>query len=683
MTFSRQLLRNLFLLLGVLGLMLVLVVVSQRAIVQNVELVAQDRFVPSSRVERLTVIAQTLATPIRSDSLAADVSFEQSCTQRQASLLTGRVAEQLYLPSYADARQRLGAAFAAANAIAPAGCRGFLAEVDLVLRNPMLLSGDGTDTLPNRVTQTLTERVSWNRVPPCLYLKADGEALYLRGPQGYCLAPGLQGAPGLASQIIVPATVRQIGNLAYARLIDPQSVEGAVTGVVPDPRRFEMTLHPSVSRALEPYATCWSPDLPCPMNQSVLQLSRYQGATVVVMDAQTGAVLGMRCFGPICERGRLIDAEPLAPVLLEAPPASVAKIFFSLALAELAAPPKDLLFQIKTSGQLDPTAVKRNEWWERTAICDLQSRSPEAPPHSCAIAARAVQIAEIFGWNSGCADSPRSCGLVSIAPDLAPLPALTGRMQAVSAPDSQGQGRPQGSLLERRYLNWNEYNRIRSAGGLTRIGQPYRESSAAVQAVLGAAEARTSALGLASLASGIFRLSQGEPPAPPHLLKPWGPGHGGGVAASEAKGRMSVRPIMPLTAPAQRVRQAMSKVLTPAEAGWTGDGTAHRAFVAGFGRSCSGDCPVEGKTGTVSARDPRFAGTTTFTGIVELPRLQALLGAATPRASDLPPALALGVIVFSPVAGPPAAGHAASYLAMHLLRDLSASPMALQDSGAP
>jgi hypothetical protein len=214
MTFSRRLLRSLFLLLGLFGLVLVLVVISQRAIVQNLELVAQDTFVPSVRVERLTVIAKALAVPVRSESLAADVSLEQACTERQASLLTGRVAEQLYLRSYADARQRLGAAFAAAKAVAPVGCRGFLAEVDLVLRNPALLSAGETATLPNRVTQTLTEQVSWNRVPPCLYMNADGESLYLRGPQGYCLAPGPKGPPCLASQIAVPAAVRQIGNLA-------------------------------------------------------------------------------------------------------------------------------------------------------------------------------------------------------------------------------------------------------------------------------------------------------------------------------------------------------------------------------------------------------------------------------------------------------------------------------------
>jgi hypothetical protein len=687
MTFSRRLLRSLFVLLGLLGLMLVIVVVSQKGTVENLELVAQDTFVPTARVERLTVIAQTLAAPIRFDSLAADVSLEQACSKRQASLLTSRVAEQMDLGSYADARQRIGAAFAAAKAVAPVGCRGFLAEVDLILRNPTLLSVGQSATLQNRVTQTLTERVSWNLVPPCLYLNVEGEAAYLRGPQGYCLASDGEGQPSLASPIAVPATVRQIGNLAYARLIEPQSVTGSVTGSPPDPRRIEMTLHPSVSRALEGYATCWSSDLPCPVDRSVLQLSRYQGATVVVMDAQTGSVLGMRCFGPICDTGRLIDAEPLAPFLLEAPPASVAKLFFSLALAELAAPPKDLLLQIKTSGQLDPTAVKRNEWWERSAICDLQSRPPDAPPHTCAIAARAAQIAEIFGWNSRCADSPRSCGLVSVAPDLAPLPALVGRMQTLSALDSQGQGRPQDSLLERRYLNWNDYDRIRSAGGLTQIGQPYRESSVAIQAVLGAAEARTSALGLASLASGIFRLSQGQAPAAPRLLKPWGaPAHGLGVAASEAKGQASARPIRSLRSlavPAQKVRQGMSKVLTPAEAGWTGDGTAHRAFLAGFGRSCPVDCPVEGKTGTVSARDPRFAGTTTFTGMAELPRLRALRGETTPKAFDLPPALALGVIVFSPATGQPAVGHAASYLAMHLLRDLSASPTAVQDTASP
>jgi hypothetical protein len=116
----------------------------------------------------------------------------------------------------------------------------------------------------------------------------------------------------------------------------------------------------------------------------------------------------------------------------------------------------------------------------------------------------------------------------------------------------------------------------------------------------------------------------------------------------------------------------MTKVMTPAEAGWPGDGTAHPAFRASFGRSCPADCPLEGKTGTVSMRDPRYAGTTTFMGLIDVPRLQQLLGSQAAGFADLPPALALGVIVFSPDRADPARGHGASQLAMRLVRDLVA-----------
>jgi hypothetical protein len=224
-------------------------------------------------------------------------------------------------------------------------------------------------------------------------------------------------------------------------------------------------------------------------------------------------------------------------------------------------------------------------------------------------------------------------------------------------------------MAERRYLNWNDYNRIRIAGGVTQIGLPYREASAAVQAVLGAAEARTSALGLAGLATGLYRLSQGRPASTPLVVKPMA----APVSVTTAE---QAREAKSLAAAARLVRQGMAKVVSPAEPGWLGDGTAHRAFLASFGRPCSAGCPIEGKTGTVSARDLRFAGTTTFTGLVELPRLRGLLGLATPSTNPLPPVLAVGVIVFSPDRSHPTTGHAASHLAMHLIRDISAPAIA-------
>jgi hypothetical protein len=77
-------------------------------------------------------------------------------------------------------------------------------------------------------------------------------------------------------------------------------------------------------------------------------------------------------------------------------------------------------------------------------------------------------------------------------------------------------------------------------------------------------------------------------------------------------------------------------------------------------------------------RDPRYAGTTTFMGLIDLPRLEQLLGSQAAAFADLPPTLALGVIVFSQDQVDPARGHGASQLAMRVVRDLVApgGPMA-------
>lgn len=676
MTFSRQLLRSLFLLLMLLALGLLAVVVSQRSLVENTALADRDTFVPELRVKRLTAITQALASPITSGAVVADVSFDTACGMRPVTLLTQRLAQGLGLASLADAHQRLGAAFIAAQGVAPQGCRGFLSEVDLILRHPGLVSEQDSATLLVRVAQTLTERVSWDSVPPCLYVRDQGRFFYLRGPQGYCLdgaqsamspTTGTMSRPiGLGTELALGAETRQLVQLSYARLLGPQAVDGLPAQA----RRFSLTVHPGVVRVLDAYDRCWAGLHGCPADAS-LALHRTAGATVVVLNAQTGAVLGMRCFGAVCDGEPSREAAPLAAVLLEAPPASVAKLFFSLALAETGVPPRDLLLQIKTSGLLDPTVVKRNEWWERAALCDLQNRPLGADPHSCGVPARAMALAERFLWNAQCVSDPSACGRVGLSPVSQGLPGFLGIFRPVVGATQA----PQAGSASRVYLNWNDYNRIRTAGGRTQIGAPYLEASAAVQAVLGAAESRSSALGLASLASGLYLASQGQPLQPPALLfdlatqgqHPMSPSRG---SAGEARVSGAVREARALAAAARFVRQGMTKVMTPVEPGWPGDGTAHPAFRASFGRSCPADCPLEGKTGTVSMRDPRYAGTTTFMGLIDLPRLQRLLSVQGGALADLPPALALGVIVFSPDQADPARGHGASQLAMRMVRDL-------------
>ncbi|MFM1880886.1 MAG: hypothetical protein RLZZ344_1120 [Pseudomonadota bacterium] len=699
MTFSRQLIQRLLLLLLLLALGLFAVVVSQRSLLENSALADRDIFVPEIRVQRLTAISQALAAPIQSGALAADVSFDQACGGRPAALLTQRVALGLGLPSLADAHQRLGAAFVAAQALVPQACRGFLSEVDLVLRHPALLREGAPQALHALVSQTLTERVSWNSVPPCLYLRDQGQLFYLRGPQGYCLDPSPSRPSGfqapriveqptrlntppaeirLGTELALGASTRQLVQRAYAQLLDPQ----AVVGLPSEARRLGLTLHPGLSRVLDGFDDCWSQPGGC-LRLRMPALDRTAGATVVLLNAETGAILAMRCYGPVCSSPAVRQAEPLAAALLEAPPASVAKLFFSLALAESGAAPRDLLLQIKTSGQLDPTVVKRNEWWERAALCDLQNRVAGAVPHSCLLPARAMAMSERFFWNTQCATDPSACGRVALSPFSQGMPGFMGVLRPIvnntdatqTAPTAaKGKARP----ADLTYLNWNDYNRIRATGGQTTIGAPYRHASAAVQAVLGAAESRSSALGLAGVSSGIYLASQGRSPRIPSLLVDLQSVEARPLSASSASssgearsGRLGSEE-RALAAAARLVRQGMTKVMTPAESGWSGEGTASPAFRLSFGRTCTADCPIEAKTGTVSARDPRYAGTTTFTGLIDLPRLRQLIGPKAAGLSDLPPTIAMGLIVFSANPADAPRGHGASQLAMHVVREILA-----------
>ena len=61
----------------------------------------------------------------------------------------------------------------------------------------------------------------------------------------------------------------------------------------------------------------------------------------------------------------------LATLTVRSPPASISKIFFGLGIAsEGKVDSFELTNQLKTSGSDENLSGKRNEWWERAAICD-------------------------------------------------------------------------------------------------------------------------------------------------------------------------------------------------------------------------------------------------------------------------------------------------------------------------
>ena len=63
----------------------------------------------------------------------------------------------------------------------------------------------------------------------------------------------------------------------------------------------------------------------------------------------------------------------------------------------------------------------------------------------------------------------------------------------------------------------------------------------------------------------------------------------------------------------------------PETADWKGDGTASSAFARTFDKICRQNCPVKGKTGTVSFQDKNHKGTTLFGGLTDIKQLGDLI----------------------------------------------------------
>ena len=212
-------------------------------------------------------------------------------------------------------------------------------------------------------------------------------------------------------------------------------------------------------------------------------------------------------------------------------------------------------------------------------------------------------------------------------------------------------------------FDWRNYEDVRAGRARAprdrAAEQAYLRTSSLVQSVLGAGDARATAVGVASLAAQISNAARGRASAPVWLLR-------------DDAVRPLARPGLQNRRAADVVQAGMAKVMMPAEPGWKGSGTAHPAVKAAFGRSCKEGCPLRGKTGTVGRADVGFAGTTVFAGLVDVPQLATWLGIEPPAHwKGLPEELALGVIAFPQGVPPAGTGHAASRQAMAWLAALS------------
>lgn len=598
---------------------------------QRTQVVQPDQAVyrPAQRIVQVLAADQALRQSATPDSVASPTALP--CEGRSLEVLRARlVASGVVSPDQVNQRIRS----AAASPQPWPNCASFVQAFELALAMTAGPSGAGGGSLSaQQVEQALSEDVSWTRRLPCLLAKDADTVRLLTGSPLVCGSA----APTLDSLASVPreASYRQLAD-GLARGVSV----AAVAGTLQADTLGWLALSPGLQALMDPWALCRKAGQ-CPQ---LTALALQRDVSVVVMDAKTGLILAAWCDGQACSKMASSATGVLPAALVEAPPASTAKLLFSLELAATqAVQPLVLQRQIKTSGQNDGLVVKRNEWWERQAICDAGSTE------ACNVPGQTRALADALGYNAACDRGASACGRWGLVePELRSLsPGTVGRLAL----------EPTGAKRVR-MLDWKSYEDVRQGRKSPKGLAGYEPSSRAIQAVLGAGDSRTSALGLALLSTQIWRMAQRLPLAAPRVID-FGP------VDLPTDFKVDAR----WQAAASTVLGGMRKVVEPAEAGWQGPGTVAPALEQALGRSCTGDCGVWAKTGTVSRQDKVYGGTTVLTALVDTQALSAWSGKPLALPS-MPPMLSIGVIAMPK--GGAASGHAASQIGMGLLRQLLA-----------
>jgi hypothetical protein len=389
---------------------------------------------------------------------------------------------------------------------------------------------------------------------------------------------------------------------------------------------------------------CNAIDDDCPSDlKNVLKDSEY--ATFTIMDATNREILATGCYGDLCNDERKFASSTLAGMGIESPPASTEKLLFAYALAKSGRTTQKMLaLQIKTSGELDDQVSKRNEWWERQAICD-----PKKSGTNCPVAKDVIDYSRVIGWNQECSSKASVlCGTSSLFDTLGLRKFSPTSGRALTSADTKGYYFNE-RLLNHSPIPWNEYESIRSGKTSPKDFKGLESTSMLIQSVIGAGDNRVTSLGLAMLSSGIYQSALSGKVSGARLLK----------VENETPNQM------PASSPAaQTILQGMQKVLTAPESGWIGEGTSYGAFKYAFGKPCGSNCPIYAKTGTVSSKDKSHAASTLFTAIVKEKELRLQY---TNKTSGSDRTLAIGVICKPNRKG---AGHQASKIGLLIAKEI-------------
>lgn len=597
------------------------------------EIDANGVFVPISIIEQSETLYKALLTeaPINS------VKFP--CGDRIQRILSEKIsAEEKISPE--KATNKLAYLWSEyKNSGTNHSCKNFPEIVDAGYLLKKSLQHDSRVSLKTQARQLYSQNLIWNSQIYCVYGKDDVGKFLLYGKSAICDAATLPPPQNTAERINLKDFLAPILSLSRNRAENLKSVEISHQSI---------TLDPKLQLLLQGIEGCNAPDAQCPAELASL-LKDVDYATFTLMDATNREVLASGCYGPVCKSKSKFISTAMAGMSIESPPASTEKLLYAYAIAkENKSLHKELALQIKTSGELDGQVSKRNEWWERQAICN-----PKTANSSCGIPNEVVNFAKTIGWEQNCSSAPSLlCGnsnLLNVI-GLKDFSPTSGRV--LVDVDKKGFYINE-QLLRRTYLTWSEYDAIRSGKSTAKNYKSLESTSLAIQSVIGAGNNRTTSLGLTMLASGIYQSAINGKISEASLFK--------------KKGVKLTESFTSSTA-AQAVLTGMQKVMTPAEPGWTGDGTASGAFRFAFGKTCDSNCPIYSKTGTVSFKDKNHSGTTLFTSIIKENELRKFLGKDQNGNGRI---LALGVICQPKKSN---TGHHASKLGLLITKEIVSQP---------
>jgi hypothetical protein len=590
---------------------------------KNFEIDSNGVFIPISLVMQTKAAIEVIQRNIHNSSSISDFP----CSQRQLLILAEVVSEKKQISTDESKKIVIDIWRQLAQKELSPSCKTFPQIVKNSYAVLELHKADIKNSLDRIIRERYSENVRWDKSALCVYARDSLGFFLANGNYHRCKDEKIEYIENAEKRNLIRKGIQPIISLAKN--------QGQLKK---DQAPLYLTIDADMQYKLAHLLECNKVNCPTSIQRIIDQIDL---ATVSVIDADRNEILAIGCYGLKCGDSDNKYIGLLMGSNVEVPPASTAKLIFSLAIAQNNPTlQNELSFQIKTSGQLDQSVTKRNEWWEKVSICNSKK--------NCEIPLQAESFAKKLGWNRYCDQKGNlQCGKTNI---LAPLginaySPRSGRILVQSKKDGP-YIKPKNLFGE--YLNWNDYEDIRLDKKKPANNFLLEKTSLVIQSVIGAGDSRTTSLGLAMLSAGIYESSRQGRIRDTNLFR---------INNNNSHD-------LP-TNTGKAVLNGMRKVTMSSEKNWIGVGTAHTAFMNTFGISCTDDCPIFAKTGTVSQQDKVYAGTTLFTAIVLSDQLNKKIGRET---KDTKKNIAIGVITKAKQNG---GEHFASKLGMQLIKDLN------------